>query len=158
MSEEAAMTDWVEVEGYRLAADRAYDRDSHVWAQVIGPDRVRIGMDPLGVETSGTLAQVALLAAGTALERGEPLGTIEAEKFVGPLATPLSGTVAARNDAVMSDPGLVHRDPFGEGWLIELVPADLDVELARMVRGTDEISDWFAQEVADYRLKGVLAE
>jgi len=148
---------WLEVQGYRLALDRAYDRDSHVWVQVLAPDRVRLGMDPLGVETSGTLAQLALVPPGTDVRRAEPLGTIEAEKFVGPLPAPLSGTVVARNEAAVADPGLVHRDPFGEGWLLELAPSDLEGELGLLVQG-EKVTAWFEAKVADYRLKGVLAE
>lgn len=144
------------VEGYRLAADRAYDPDTHVWVERLVGGTVRVGLDPLGLETMGTLAQLDLLGPGTAIARGEPLGTLEAEKFVGPLASPLSGTVAAINDDVIRDPRLVHDDPLA-AWLLELEPSDYDGEVSALVRG-DGIPAWFTARLADYRLKGVLAE
>ena len=81
-------------------------------------------MDALGVETSGTIAQLAFLPVGEQLKRGEAFGSLEAAKFVGPLTSPLSGTVTATNDAVVADPALVERDPYGDGWLVELTLAD----------------------------------
>jgi glycine cleavage system H protein len=146
-----------EVAGFGVALDRAYDPVGHFWVSVLPGDRVRIGMDALGVETSGTLAQLAFLPPGEALKRGEAFGSLEAAKFVGPLTSPLSGTVVATNEAVVADPSLVERDPYGEGWLIE-VALTAPSELGELISGADAIPAWFASEVEDYRLKGVLAE
>ncbi len=151
------MNEIVEVAGFGVALDRAYDGTGHFWVSMVGPDRARIGMDALGVETSGTLAQLAFLPVGEHLKRGEAFGSLEAAKFVGPLTSPLSGTVSATNDAVVADPALVERDPYGAGWLIELDLADPG-ELSDLVSGSQPIRVWFEAEVEDYRMKGVLAE
>jgi glycine cleavage system H protein len=147
----------VDVAGFGVALDRSYDGAGHFWVTMIGPDRARIGMDALGVETSGTIAQLAFLPVGEHLKRGEAFGSLEAAKFVGPLTSPLSGTVSAANDAVVSDPALVERDPYGAGWLVELDLADPG-ELSDLVSGAHLIRVWFEAEVEDYRMKGVLAE
>ena len=151
------MSEIVEVAGFGVALDRAYDGTGHFWVSMVGPDRARIGMDALGVETSGTLAQLAFLPVGEHLKRGEAFGSLEAAKFVGPLTSPLSGTVSATNDAVVADPALVERDPYGAGWLVEIDLADPG-ELADLVAGKQEVKVWFEAEVEDYRMKGVLAE
>ena len=151
------MSEIVEVAGFGVALDRAYDGAGHFWVSMIGPDRARIGMDALGVETSGTLAQLAFLPVGEHLKRGEAFGSLEAAKFVGPLVSPLSGTVAATNVDVVADPALVERDPYGAGWLIELELAEPG-ELGDLVSGAHPIKVWFEAEVEDYRMKGVLAE
>ncbi len=151
------MSEIVEVAGFGVALDRAYDGTGHFWISMVGPDRARIGMDALGVETSGTLAQLAFLPVGEHLKRGEAFGSLEAAKFVGPLTSPLSGTVSATNDAVVADPSAVERDPYGSGWLIELDVAD-PRELSDLVSGAQAIKVWFEGEVEDYRMKGVLAE
>lgn len=146
------------VAGYPVALDRAYAGRGHLWALRLPDGGVRLGMDPLGVETTGTVAHVALVEVGTALAHGDALGTVEAEKFVGPLTTPVSGVVVARNDAVVGDPEVLYRDPFGAGWLVELAPADLDAEWCDLVAGPQRIVAWFADEVERYRREGVLAE
>jgi glycine cleavage system H protein len=161
-------TEFAEVAGFPVALDRAYDPENHLWVAVGEPARgsggvphmivvARIGLDALGVETSGTLAQLAFVEVGEPIKRGEAFGSLEAAKFVGPLTSPLSGRVTATNEAVVADPRLVESDPYGAGWLIELTLSDPS-ELDGLVRGAEAIPDWFAAEVADYRLKGVLAE
>lgn len=154
----APTTPTVEVQGYELALDRGYEPETHIWVLVVAADRVRLGMDPLGVETGGALAQLALVPVGTEVRRGEPLGSVEAEKFVGPLQAPVSGRVVAHNEATIADPGLVHRDPLGAGWIVELEATDLDADRALLVEGVERVVPWFEQKIADYRLKGVLAE
>ncbi len=147
----------VEVAGFGVALDRAYDATGHFWVSMVAPGRARLGMDALGVETSGTIAQLAFVPVGEELKRGQAFGSLEAAKFVGPLVSPLSGTVSATNDAVVADPTLVERAPYSAGWLLELDVAD-PAELGELISGAEPIQVWFEAEVEDYRLKGVLAE
>jgi glycine cleavage system H protein len=146
------------VHGFPLALDRLYQADTHMWVQPTEPGHARIGMDPLGIETSGTLAQLSFLPIGTELAAGRPFGQLEAAKFVGPLVSPVSGTLIAVNEAALADPGLAERDPFRGGWLIEAELSDPDGELPALLSEPDEINRWFAAKVEDYRLKGVIAE
>ena len=147
----------IDVEGYVLDDQRRYHPETHLWVDRLPSGLVRIGLDPLGVETSGSLAQLELGAVGTTVRRGDPLGTMEAEKFVGPLLSPLSGRISAVNLDVIADPRLVHRDPF-EAWLVELDAERFDEESAALVGGEDGIRRWFSARLADYRERGVLAE
>jgi len=145
------------VAGFAVDLARAYDPETHLWVQDVGEGRFRLGLDALGVETSGTLAAVAFVAPGTEVVRGEPFGSMEAAKFVGPLILPLTGNVVAVNEAVQADPSVVERDPYGAGWLVE-VAAVAPAEFLPFVRGDEAVASWFAAAVQDYRLKGVLAE
>jgi glycine cleavage system H protein len=43
---------------------------------------------------------------------------------VSDLYAPVSGEVTARNETLDGTPELVNSDPYGEGWLFELRPAD----------------------------------
>ncbi len=158
MSDIEQVFELAHVAGFPVATDRSYDAETHFWVLPIGPGRLRVGMDALGVETSGTLAQLSLEPVGTKRDRGEPLGRVEAAKFVGPLTCPVSGVVAAVNDAVLADAGLLERDPYGAGWLAEVEVDDVEDATAELVHGAHEVLAWFAAQVADYRLKGVIAE
>jgi glycine cleavage system H protein len=148
------MTTQLDFGGYELRLDRRYDPDTHMWVQQIADGRVRVGFDALTADTYGALAQLAMSHAGTSVERGDPFGSLEAAKFVGPLTSPVSGMVAAVNGEVLADPEMVLLDPYGRGWLAEFAvvgpaPGLVDGEEART---------WFAREVADYREKGLVAE
>jgi glycine cleavage system H protein len=37
---------------------------------------------------------------------------------------PLAGRIAEINEAIVEDPGLINRDPQGEGWFWRMEPGD----------------------------------
>jgi glycine cleavage system H protein len=146
------------VRGFKVRLDRAYHLGFHLWVKVGEGGLVRIGMDPLGLDTAGTLSQLEFAEAGTIVARGEPFGTLEAEKFVGPIRSPLSGAIVAANAEVMSTPGICERDPYGDGWFVELMPFDFEGEQDQLTEGTVTVVAAFAAKVDEYRRQGVLAE
>jgi glycine cleavage system H protein len=153
----------VVVDGFPLALDRRYHPETHMWVLASGPGRVKIGMGPLGIETSGSLVQLSFLPAGSELEAGRPFGQLEAAKFVGPLVSPVSGVVLAVNEAVAMDAGLAERDPYGDGWMIEADlgragPGGTTAELVELLADPAEIMAWFAAKIAGYRSAGVIAQ
>jgi glycine cleavage system H protein len=61
---------------------------------------------------------------------------IESAKWVGPFRSPLSGEVLEVNeDAFRSDQLIANRDPYGEGWLVRLMPSALDAERTGLLDG-----------------------
>ena len=147
-----------QVGGFPLAPDLLYQAETHMWVLLTGAARARIGMDSLALETSGTLAELSLPSAGAELVAGRPFGQLEAAKFVGPLVSPVTGTVLAVNEAVAADPGLAEREPYGAGWLIGAELSNPAEELSGLVRGAGEVARWFAAAVEDYRRAGVIAQ
>lgn len=141
---------------YRVPADRSYERQTNIWVQARG-EVVRIGMDELGQEMNGDMAFLQLAAPGTVLARGGELGSMEAGKYVGPILSPVAGTVRVVNRAVLEAPRLVNTDPLDAGWLVEMEPAPGET-LDHLLSDPDEIAEWFAARVREFRLKGVLAE
>lgn len=145
---------------YTLDASRYYSRDSHLW---VSPDprqpatRATIGFDPLGSETTGDIVAISFEPVGSKLRRGEPFGQLEAAKFVGPLISPISGTIAGHNRAVLTDPSSINARPL-ESWLIELDSLSLDSDLAALVHGRDEVGRWFGDEVERFLSQGMIAE
>jgi glycine cleavage system H protein len=145
------------VRGYLIDLGRRYDRERHSWVEALTPEVVRIGLDPLGVETLGDLVELVIQEPGTMLPRGHAFGSVEAAKFVGPLTMPVSGTITARNDAVVADPRRVSADPFGGGWLIEVQLSEA-TELDDLLAAPKQIRAWFEAEVDAYEAEGVIAE
>jgi glycine cleavage system H protein len=144
------------VAGYELATDRAYHPDTNLWVATGTGGRARIGYDPLGAETTGDIVAISFAPIGTRVARGQSLATVEAAKFVGPLAAPVGGTVAAVNDQVASAPATINADPLGS-WLVELVDVE-DAELAHLISGEEQIAAWFAGAVERFRREGAIAE
>lgn len=151
------MTEFCSIERYRVPLDRRYHREDGTWV-LVSDGRVRIGMDDLSQETAGDLAQLYLLPVGASVAAGDELGSIEAQKYVGALRSPVSGTVVEINEAVLANPRLVNEDPFGAGWLVVLDPGARLVEEIEDLVGGDDVETWFAQRLDTYRRQGAIAE
>jgi len=102
---------------------------THEWARVDGAE-VTVGVTEYAVEAlNRDIVFVELPAVGTEVRQAQPFGVIEAVKAVYDLYAPVSGRVTAINDQLASDPGVVGRLPFGDGWMICVEmsnPAELD--------------------------------
>lgn len=147
----------VVIEGFQFRTDRAYEPREGMWVLAVGGGVHRIGFNALTADSYGALAQLVLGAADRPVVRGAEFGSLEAAKFVGPLISPLSGTVRAVNDAALEDPGLVLASPYDDGWLLEIEVGDDDPDLERLLTG-DQARRWFARSVAEHREKGLVAE
>lgn len=137
-----------------LPSDRHYDPTSHLWAQVDpATGRVLVGIDTLGLAALGDLAYITLQAVGMPVRRGESIGTLEAAKMTGDIIAPVSGVIAARNDAAVRNPALVNESPYDEGWLIALEPEDWPGESPLLVSG-DALPAWVEAENQRYHEQG----
>ncbi len=99
----------------------------HEWIAVVGSgdDAVlRIGITPYAQEALGDIVFVTLPAVGTEVTPGQSFGEVESTKSVSDVYAPVAGTVTGRNEQLDSAPELVNSDPLGDGWMVELRPAD----------------------------------
>lgn len=103
----------------------------HEWVRSPGESdgSVRVGITDFAQEALGDIVFVQLPDMGAELTAGASAGELESTKSVSDLYVPVSGTVVRVNDALEATPELVNSDPYGDGWLFELVPsnpADVD--------------------------------
>ena len=99
----------------------------HEWVRAADGHSVRIGITDYAQGALGDIVYVSLPSVGTAVTAGQPLGEVESTKSVSDVFAPVGGTVLTRNDALESQPELLNSDPYGEGWIVEIEVADLDV-------------------------------
>jgi len=106
----------------------------HEWIRPSGSGAdgvLRIGITSYAQEALGDIVFVTLPAVGTEVEAGQSLGEVESTKSVSDVYAPLAGTVTARNEQLDGAPELVNSDPYGDGWMVEIRPAQgLDDALA----------------------------
>jgi glycine cleavage system H protein len=139
---------------YEIPADRSYDREHHMWAQFDpASGDVFVGIDTLGLASLGDLAYVTLKVVGKSVKRGESMGTLEAAKMTGDLIAPISGTIVARNDKTVSNPSLVNRSPYVDGWMMVIKPGDWENESTQLVSG-DGLPAWVEAEIKRYKSQG----
>ena len=96
----------------------------HEWVVGAEAGAVRVGITQFAQDALGDIVFVQLPEAGAVVAAGEPLGEIESTKSVSEIYAPVSGTVAARNDALGDTPEVINSDPYGAGWLLEITPDD----------------------------------
>ena len=140
---------------YSFPPELYYDPATHVWVRLDG-DTATVGLDTLGLESLGDIAYISLQAAGLPARRGESVGTMEAAKMVGDLIAPIGGAILARNEDVLLDPGIINRDPYGAGWIVQITPSNWQGDSAELVHG-EALAVWVAAEIARYRQQGWIA-
>lgn len=96
----------------------------HEWVRQPGEHEgsVRIGITHYAQDQLGDIVYVSLPEVGARVDAGAACGELESTKSVSDVYAPLSGEVVARNEALDATPELVNNDPYGGGWLFELVP------------------------------------
>ena len=99
----------------------------HEWVRASGTGGdavVRIGITSYAQEALGDIVFVTLPTVGTEVEAGQSLGEVESTKSVSDVYAPVSGALVARNERLDQQPELVNSDPYGDGWMLEIRPAD----------------------------------
>ena len=98
----------------------------HEWLRSPGDAEgsVRVGITHFAQEQLGDIVYVQLPEVGEDVVAGAPCGELESTKSVSDLFAPVTGRVVARNDELDTAPEQVNADPYGTGWMIEIVPAD----------------------------------
>ncbi|TQL68667.1 glycine cleavage system H protein [Nocardioides albertanoniae] len=98
----------------------------HEWLRNPGETdgSVRVGITSFAQDALGDIVYVSLPAVGDTIKAGESCGELESTKSVSDIYAPISGEVVAANGSLDATPELVNDDPYGGGWLFEVVPAD----------------------------------
>ena len=102
--------------------DRRY-LESHEWVTT-GGDAVRIGVSDFAQDELGDVVFVELPEVGDEVAAGEAFGVVESIKAVSDLYAPVSGEVVAVNEDLFDRPELVNEAPYGDGWMLEVAPAE----------------------------------
>jgi glycine cleavage system H protein len=98
--------------------DLRYSKD-HEWVRAEG-SRATIGITNFAADELGDIVFVELPEVGAQLTQFASFGVVESVKAVSDLYAPVSGEVAAVNEALREKPELMNADPFGEGWIVRI--------------------------------------
>ena len=102
--------------------------ESHEWARLDG-ETATVGISTHAQEALGDIVFVELPEPGRVVEAGEAVAVVESVKAASDIYAPVAGTIAGANNTLVDDPGLVNRDPMGEGWFFTITPRNAaDVE------------------------------
>ena len=107
----------------QVPAELKYN-DSHEWVRLEADGTVTVGITDHAQEALGDVVFVETPAVGSELSAGSSAGVVESVKAASDIYSPIDGTVLATNPALEGEPELVNSDPYGEGWMFRLQPAN----------------------------------
>ncbi|HRO74851.1 MAG TPA: glycine cleavage system protein GcvH [Crocinitomicaceae bacterium] len=105
-----------------IPAELKYTKD-HEWVKVEG-DTATVGITAFAQSELGDIVYVEIETEGETVAKEEVFGSVEAVKTVSDLFMPLSGEITEFNTQLESDPELVNKDPYGDGWMIKVKISD----------------------------------
>lgn len=135
----------VRVRGLSLP-EGTYFHERHSWARPGPRGRIRTGINDLLRRALPSPEQVEFPQVGTRLMQGEVLATISRGARTLRVKAPFDGTVVAINSAAGEEPGLITRDPYEGGWLVDLKPTN-GIRALDELRDTGSARYWIRREV-----------
>lgn len=101
---------------------------THEWIKAEG-NLLTLGITDHAQSELTDVVFVDLPAVGKALNVKDVVLVLESVKTVAEVYAPASGKVAKVNEELRKNPGLINKDPYGQGWLVVLeadqVPSNL---------------------------------
>lgn len=101
---------------------------SHEWVRVEG-DTAIVGITDHAQQELTDIVHVELPKLDTEIAAGAACAVVESVKAASDIYSPVSGEIVAVNDQLTSQPELLNRDPYGQGWIFKVKlrdPAEVD--------------------------------
>ena len=93
--------------------------ESHEWVRVEG-ENARVGITDHAQAELTDVVYVELPKLERQVNAKEPIAVVESVKAASDIYAPMKGTVVEANKALEADPGLINREPYGQGWIFVL--------------------------------------
>jgi len=116
---------------YVVPNDLYYSKE-HEWLRIEG-NQVVTGITDYAQKSLHEIVFVELPEVGKKVRQMETIGTVESVKAVSEIYTPASGEIIEVNEALTESPEMVNKDPYGEGWIAKLRPANLEEDLKNLM-------------------------
>ena len=138
----------MDIQGYNMPDDLYYE-ENHFWIKEEG-DLLMMGMDDFAQKMAGEIVYVQLPEEGKELTAGKKFSKIESGKWLGKAFAPVNGELAAVNEGLEADPGLINQDCYGKGWMYKIKPRD-KAELGNLIHGPEAVTKWVLADIEKYK-------
>lgn len=134
------------IEEFDLPEELYYFEDGRSWAKIESDGRVRVGLSDIAVKLASDIIFIRLKSKNATVVQGKGFGTMESSKWVGPLKSPISGTIVESNVSLTKNPASMVKDPYGEGWAVVIQPTNLEEDLKNLLHTTEQLTTWAKKE------------
>jgi glycine cleavage system H protein len=102
-----------------IIPDELLYTESHEWIKREG-DNIRVGITDHAQSELTDVVYVELPKPERQVNPKEPIAVVESVKAASDIYAPVKGTVVEANKGLEADPGLINREPYGQGWIFVL--------------------------------------
>ncbi len=103
-------------------ADLRYTK-SHEWLRKRPDGTIEVGITDHAQQSLGDLVFVEVPEAGRHVAAGDACAVVESVKAASDIYSPVAGEVTEGNARLATEPELINRDPYGEGWIMRVKPS-----------------------------------
>jgi len=135
-----------QIRGHDFPDELFYDVDNQIWYAPLPDGTLRVGFTSWATALMGEVLVFTPKRIGHTFEKNRWLAMVESGKWIGAARAAFDGTVLAHNQTLVDRPGLLTRDPFGEGWMLIVRPTGEDWRAA-LVTGDgvgEAVERWIA--------------
>ena len=93
--------------------------ESHEWIKREG-ENVRVGITDHAQSELTDVVYVELPKTDRQANAKEAIAIVESVKAASDIYAPVKGTIVEVNKTLEADPGLINREPYGQGWIFVL--------------------------------------
>ncbi len=122
----------------------------HTWARLQDGDSLEVGIDDFVQKALGGIDRVLLPNVGEFVRQGDAVITVGHKGKQLSLVAPASGYVRSVNRDAVENPGMVSENPYRDGWLMLIEPAELARNLS-MLHVAENAVSWIKDEVKRFR-------
>ena len=97
---------------------------THEWARLEDDGTVVVGISDHAQSALGDLVFVEVPEAGIEVASGDACAIVESVKAASDVYSPIAGEIIAANEALGDAPEMINQDPYGDGWIMRMKPAD----------------------------------
>ena len=133
------------VGGFQVPENLRY-HPGHTWALSESPSLVRVGMDQFASKLTGKIEHITLPQRGQWIRQGQKIWTVSRDGSSVDMVSPIEGSIADVNDAVVQNPELALKDPYGEGWMVTVQSPDAKTNFRNLLGGA--LARWWTEESA----------
>ena len=99
--------------------------ESHEWIKREG-DNIRVGITDHAQSELTDVVYVELPKMDQQANAKQAIAVVESVKAASDIYAPVKGTAIGVNNALEADPGLINREPYGQGWIFVLKIDNVD--------------------------------
>ena len=123
---------------------------NHTWAYLEKSGTAKVGVDDLLMHITGVLNIRQLKNPGEHVSKGELMAEMDQKGKSLKVFSPISGTIVNSNSELDMVPGLLNKDPYGQGWIYKINPS-IWVEQIPTLLIADDATQWFNRELLRYK-------